>query len=100
MLLRVVLDEVELEQAVFGSPTYRKRARKSEIWYSVMPAAAESDICPACYMCFYDALRAGHIWQPKPADPGQLQPVRYEYGCSLCCCHVRKTGLANDSGDF
>ena len=78
--LRVVLDEAKrvkgwsvfhrAAQVVVHSPPCRKKGTQSPVWYSLIPASAEIDICPACYTCFLETLGAAHILQPKYVPPG------------------------------
>ncbi|KAJ3497753.1 hypothetical protein NLG97_g1669 [Lecanicillium saksenae] len=108
--LRVVFDEAErvkdwsvfhrAAQVVVRSPPCRKEGTASPVWYSLIPADAEVDICQTCYTCFFQALGAGHILQPKYVPPGQLRLCNMNLAAPHVTSIYSKLDMAVDSGNF
>ncbi|XWX00374.1 hypothetical protein V2A60_008394 [Cordyceps javanica] len=108
--LRVVFDEAKrvkdwsvfhrAAQVVVRSPPCRKEGTQSPVWYSLIPAAAEIDVCPACHACFFQALGAGHILQPKHVPPGQLRLCNMNLAAPHVAPIYRRLDMAIDSGNF
>lgn len=81
--LRVVLDESmrlkdwsifdRAARIVLQAPPCRAEGTQSAVWYSLIPASAEVDICQACYSCFFESLGAARVLRPKPVPPGELR---------------------------
>ncbi len=108
--LRVVFDEAKRvkdwsifhrsAQVVLRSPPCRTEGTQSQVWYSLIPACAEIDICPACYACFFHALGAGHILQPKYVPPGQLRLCSMNLGAPHVASIYSRLDMAIDSGNL
>ncbi|OAA55200.1 hypothetical protein ISF_08121 [Cordyceps fumosorosea ARSEF 2679] len=108
--LRVVLDEAKrlgdwavfhrAAQAVVRNPPCLREGTQSQVWYSVVPASPEIDVCPACHACLFEALGAGHLLQPKYVPPGQPRLCSMNLAAPHVAAIYRRLDMALDSGDL